>query len=152
MFFNILWYFSFNPIKQVNYSGLYITDDTNTAKFPEPTGRFSTINLFHRGHYEVHGDPDQLPPTPAVPVPFSFTRRPSPSASASTETPPRAGIPRASGMFHARLFQRLLVCICICNWSLLLKSHFIIYKYHFRPIGVILRQSDLSPGQSILRK
>ena len=95
MFFNILWYFSFNPIKQVNYSGLYITDDTNTAKFPEPTGRFSTINLFHRGHYEVHGDPDQLPPTPAVPVPFSFTRRPSPSASASTETPPRAGIPRA---------------------------------------------------------
>ena len=92
---------------QVNGSSLYITDDANTAIFPEPTGRFSTINPFHRGHYEVHGDPDQLPPTAGVP--FAFTRRPSPSASASTETPPRAGIPRASGMFYARFFQRLLV-------------------------------------------
>ena len=92
---------------QVNCSSLYITDDANTAMFPEPTGRFSTIHLFHRGHYEVHGDPDQLPPTAGVP--FAFTRRPSPSASASTETPPRAGTPQASGLFQARSFQRLLV-------------------------------------------
>ena len=106
-FFNLSWYFSFNPLKQVNCSSLYITDDANTAIFPETTGRFSTLKLIHRGHYEVQGDPDQLPPTAGVP--FAFARRLTPSASASTETPPRAGTPRASGLFQARSFQRLLI-------------------------------------------
>ena len=48
MFFNLLWYFSFNPIKQVNRSSLYITDDANTAIFPEPTGHFdvSVLRLY----------------------------------------------------------------------------------------------------------
>ncbi|XP_046900257.1 uncharacterized protein LOC124483755 [Hypomesus transpacificus] len=91
-------------IFQVNCSSLYITDDANTAIFPETTGRISTLKRIHRGHYEVHGDLDQLPPTAGVP--FAFAHRLTPSASASTKTPPRAGTPRASGLFQARSFQR----------------------------------------------
>ena len=123
MFFNPLWYFSFNSIKQVSCSSLYITDDSNTAIFPEPAGHFSIINLTNRSHSEFHGDAEHLPPAAGAPA-FGFMRRPSPaSASAtsfsasgfSTETPlpppPRAGPPRASGasLFQGRSFQRLLV-------------------------------------------
>ncbi|XP_059403398.1 uncharacterized protein LOC132136873 isoform X2 [Carassius carassius] len=99
-------------IFQVDGSSLYITDDANTATFPEPSGRFCILNLVHRGHYEVHGDPDhsQLPASRAVPttaVPFAFMRRPAPAASASTETPrPSPGTPRTTGLFPARSFQR----------------------------------------------
>ncbi|XP_051945323.1 uncharacterized protein LOC127617357 [Xyrauchen texanus] len=101
-------------IFQVDGSSLYITDDANTATFPEPSGHFCTPNLIHRGHYEVHGDPDQsqLPasralPTAAVPFPF---------ASASTETPrPFPGTPRATGLFPARSFQRTIHVAEIVN-------------------------------------
>ncbi|KAK7886516.1 hypothetical protein WMY93_026137 [Mugilogobius chulae] len=41
---------------QVDASSIYITDDSNTAIFPEPSGKFDVYGLAHRGHYEVHGD------------------------------------------------------------------------------------------------
>ncbi|CAL8270600.1 unnamed protein product [Arctogadus glacialis] len=118
-------------IFQVSCSSLYITDDSNTAIFPEPAGHFSIINRTNRSHYEVHGDAEHLPSAAGAPA-FGFMRRPSPaSASAtsfsasgfSTETPPpppRAGTPRASGasLFQGRSFQRSIHLAEIVNEKL----------------------------------
>ncbi|XP_065116013.2 uncharacterized protein [Paramisgurnus dabryanus] len=109
-------------IFQVQASSLYITDDANTAVFPDPTGRFCIYSLTHRAHYEVHGDPDQSQP-PAnralntASVPFAFMRRPS--FSASTETPGASpGTPRAGGLFPARSFQRSIHIAEVVNEKL----------------------------------
>uniref|UniRef100_A0AAV2L8A0 Uncharacterized protein n=1 Tax=Knipowitschia caucasica TaxID=637954 RepID=A0AAV2L8A0_KNICA len=97
-------------IFQVNANTLYITDDANTAIFPESSGNFLYINLSHRGHYEVHGDPihaqsvgGQHGAQPAVP--FSFMRRASAPASTGVSQP---GTSRQSrpNMFPAKDFQR----------------------------------------------
>ncbi|XP_030589338.1 uncharacterized protein LOC115782935 isoform X1 [Archocentrus centrarchus] len=106
-------------IFQVNCSSLYITDDANTAIFPEPAGHFSILNLSHHSHYEVHGDPvhSPLPASRSLPttgIPFAFMHRPSPSAL--TDTPrPSAGTPRASNLFPARSFQRAIHIAKIVN-------------------------------------
>lgn len=41
--------------QQVNASSVYITDDSNTAIFPEPSGNCPCLTLRPRAHYEVHG-------------------------------------------------------------------------------------------------
>uniref|UniRef100_A0A1A8LH55 RING-type domain-containing protein n=1 Tax=Nothobranchius pienaari TaxID=704102 RepID=A0A1A8LH55_9TELE len=51
-------------IFQVTGNSLYITDDMNTAIFPDPSGNFTTLSLQHRGHYEVHGDSEQVQSPP----------------------------------------------------------------------------------------
>uniref|UniRef100_A0A1A8BJD7 RING-type domain-containing protein n=1 Tax=Nothobranchius kadleci TaxID=1051664 RepID=A0A1A8BJD7_NOTKA len=77
----------------------------NTAIFPDPSGNFTTLSLQHRGHYEVHGDSEQVqsPPIRALPsaAPFAFMRRAS--ASASTETHASA---TSRSNFPPRQFQR----------------------------------------------
>uniref|UniRef100_A0A1A7WS95 Uncharacterized protein n=1 Tax=Iconisemion striatum TaxID=60296 RepID=A0A1A7WS95_9TELE len=85
---------------QVHCASLYITDDSNVAIFPGNDGRFSTLDLRVRGHYEVHGGVIKRafilqPPR------FSFHRPPSAAvASASSARPsPRATV--------AKTFQRL---------------------------------------------
>lgn len=111
MFYKLLMVFFYSiPFKQVRGSSLYITDDTNTAMFPIPSGLFCTISLHNCSPYEVHGDLDQseLPASRALPtagVPFFFMHRSSPS----TETlRPLPGNPRAArSLFQARSFQRL---------------------------------------------
>ena len=111
------------------------------------------MKLVHRGHYEVHGDPDpdQRPqpatsatPTPTAGVPFSFMRRPS-SAAVSTETPQASvGTPRARAKFPTKSSQRLVVkCTDQCCENLISNSH----SYC---LGVILNTCMiLCPGQSV---
>ncbi|XDV19488.1 hypothetical protein PO909_024953, partial [Leuciscus waleckii] len=67
---------------------LYITDDSNIALFPGPDGRFSTLDLIVRGHYEVHGESSvedsSTGSVPAThPTRFSFHRPTSAAGSAA---------------------------------------------------------------------
>uniref|UniRef100_A0A1A8GZV3 Uncharacterized protein n=1 Tax=Nothobranchius korthausae TaxID=1143690 RepID=A0A1A8GZV3_9TELE len=84
-------------IFQVSGNSLYITDDMNTAIFPDPSGNFTTLSLQHRGHYEVQNKFKALPSA----APFAFMRRAS--ASASTETHASA---TSRSNFPPRQFQR----------------------------------------------
>ncbi|XP_039528959.1 uncharacterized protein LOC120480077 [Pimephales promelas] len=80
---------------EVSSDSLYLTDDTNVAIFPNAEGSFSSLDLTLRAHYEVHGDPIEMPqntpstsPFASIPVQrhFSFTR-PASSGSVLTTTP-----------------------------------------------------------------
>ncbi|XP_070409094.1 uncharacterized protein [Nothobranchius furzeri] len=75
-------------IFQVHCTSLYITDDSNVAIFPGNDGRFSTLDLLVRGHYEVHGE--GMEESSSVPASYNPTRfsfhRPQSTAGASTSS------------------------------------------------------------------
>ncbi|KAM4615440.1 uncharacterized protein ACJ7VT_010553 isoform 1-T1 [Polymixia lowei] len=77
-------------IFQVHGSSLYVTDDTNVAIFPGNDGHFSTVDLRVRGHYEVHGESNDVGEPSGVPGPFNPTRfsfrRPTSAAADSALT------------------------------------------------------------------
>ncbi|XP_056598225.1 uncharacterized protein LOC130416191 [Triplophysa dalaica] len=99
-------------IFQVHGPSLYITDDSNIAIFPGPDGRFSTLDLIARGHYEVHGESSvedsSTGSVPATqPTRFSFHRPTTAAGSAAGCAPGSA--PRVSANQRANLtktFQR----------------------------------------------
>ncbi|XP_028291324.1 uncharacterized protein LOC114454771 isoform X2 [Gouania willdenowi] len=98
---------------QVRRSSLYLTDDANRAIMPEPAGHFSTLYMSNRGHYEVHGEPEQSQspagrapapsPTPPPTFPFSFMHQ---ASSSSTGSAASHGAPRARGRFPQKSFHR----------------------------------------------
>ena len=70
--------FSDSVSPQVAPDAMYLTDDSNGAIFPLPSGEFPIGSMMTMGHFEVQGQPTPAaPPTPG-PAPFSFS---SPSAS-----------------------------------------------------------------------
>ncbi|XP_033487182.1 uncharacterized protein LOC117259687 isoform X2 [Epinephelus lanceolatus] len=85
-------------ILQVTSQSLYLAGDNNVAVFPRVDGRFSSLSLRDKAHYEVHGAkaaPDASgnvaalgpPPTPSSNSQFCFSRS---ASSASPSLPPRA--------------------------------------------------------------
>jgi len=69
---------------QVEGGGLYLTDDRNTAVFPDNHGLFATYDLVTGGHYEVHGGGSLPPAEPqATPPQFQFAQRPVASAAST---------------------------------------------------------------------
>ncbi|XP_029967321.1 uncharacterized protein LOC115402855 [Salarias fasciatus] len=90
-------------IFQVSAGSVFITDDTNTAIFPDISGTFPRTNLTNRGHYEVHGDQgSSLTPVNRAPVPFSMPSSSVPSVGSGRA--PGLGISRPIGF--SRPLQR----------------------------------------------
>ncbi|KAL7389073.1 hypothetical protein ABVT39_026021 [Epinephelus coioides] len=99
-------------IFQVQNSSLYITDDNNMAIFPGNEGQFRTVDLAVRGHYEVHGESDDVGEQASVPGPFPthFSFRQPASAAAgsaygSASTATARPSPRAP---MAKTFERTI--------------------------------------------
>jgi len=42
-------------VLQIDGNGMYLTDDHNTAVFPDDSGDFVSYQLASSSHYEVHG-------------------------------------------------------------------------------------------------
>ncbi|CAM4467892.1 unnamed protein product [Leuciscus chuanchicus] len=96
------------PKSQVHGPSLYITDDSNIALFPGPDGRFSTLDLIVRGHYEVHGESSvedsSTGSVPAThPTRFSF-HRPTSAAGSAAGSAARASANQRANL--TKTFQR----------------------------------------------
>jgi len=82
---------------QLEHDGLYLTDDRNTAVFPNSQGMFDPHELFCGGHYEVHGNGtanEQAPASLGTATSgltggsgYHFFQRPLPPSTASSVTP-----------------------------------------------------------------